>query len=483
MKNWLHHCPAFMRRLWCQLAISYTLLTFCAMTLLIATLYGIDDYNDFLKSVTPEKVERLVASEQLTLAEAIRDVDNSGWLDKALDRIREKLTSMEHGSDTSIYRVTSSSRPEVYIQIFNRDSGLIVSGPAAFPENVATRFNDRKEPDAVPGSAAWQEEDGSIWVDMPIADDRDGIVGYLHILYIAKFDLLVQLQSIFAFLRYVWLSVFVCSVPIGIACGLLAARYVTRQLQKMNEVTESWRQGNFDARIALPDDDVLIRHSQHLNDMARDLEMYLGLKQGIAVSDERNRVARELHDTVKQKLFALGLQLATAKTKPAVMEAAREHILEAEAITREAQQDLMEIITQLRPTGTSDASIYERIGMIANDFKRRFGVDIELRFSNSFQRNVYVEHHVLRIVQESLANAVRHGKATRIMIISKVDHDTAELTISDNGSGFDVDKKVEGFGIISMRDRVRDLPHGTFEMKSTPDVGTQITLSWRNDHD
>lgn len=58
-------------------------------------------------------------------------------------------------------------------------------------------------------------------------------------------------------------------------------------------------------------------------------------------------MARELHDTVKQKLFALGLQLATAKAKPAVMEAAREHILEAETITREAQHDLMEIITQL----------------------------------------------------------------------------------------------------------------------------------------
>jgi NarL family two-component system sensor histidine kinase LiaS len=207
--------------------------------------------------------------------------------------------------------------------------------------------------------------------------------------------------------------------------------------------------------------------------------MYLSLKQNLAVSDERNRVGRELHDTVKQKLFALGLQLATAKAKPAVMEAAHEHILEAETITREAQHDLMEIITQLRPAGTSDTSLFERIGMIADDFRRRFGVSIELSHSDCAQANGHAEHHVLRIVQESLMNAVRHGEASKIVIAGKIEHDTTTLTIADNGSGFDTDEKTGGFGITSMRDRVRYLPHGTFEIKSSAGVGTEITLSWK----
>lgn len=248
----------------------------------------------------------------------------------------------------------------------------------------------------------------------------------------------------------------------------------------MNEVTENWRQGNFEARIALPSDDVLIRHSQYLNDMAQDLEMYLSLKQNLAVSDERNRVARELHDTVKQKLFALGLQLATAKSKPAVMESAQEHILEAEAITREAQHDLMEIITQLRPAETSNISFYERIGMIAGDFQRRFDVNIELNHSEPILLNTHAERHLLRIVQESLLNAVRHGKATQIVIASSADQGVVKLTITDNGNGFDPDKKTDGFGLISMRDRVRDLPHGVFEIKSALGLGTQITLLWKN---
>ena len=161
------------------------------------------------------------------------------------------------------------------------------------------------------------------------------------------------------------------------------------------------------------------------------------------------------------------------------MEAAHEHILEAETITREAQHDLMEIITQLRPAGTSDTSLHERIAMIADDFRRRFGVSIELSHSDSVQFNAHTEHHVLRIVQESLMNAVRHGKASKIVIDGKIDHNIATLTIADNGRGFDTGKKTGGFGITSMRDRVRDLLHGSFEIKSTTGIGTRITLSWK----
>jgi NarL family two-component system sensor histidine kinase LiaS len=215
--------------------------------------------------------------------------------------------------------------------------------------------------------------------------------------------------------------------------------------------------------------------------MAQDLELFLSLKQNIALSDERNRVARELHDTVKQKLFALGLQLATAKSKPAAMDAASEHILEAETINREAQHDLMEIITQLRPAGTSDTSLYERIGMIADDFKRRFDVSIELNCSDPVQCNAHTEHNVLRVVQEALMNAVRHGKASKIVIASSIGHDAATLTITDNGGGFDAARKTQGFGITSMRDRTRDLPDGIFEISSAAQEGTCITLSWKNE--
>ncbi len=481
MKNWLNRCPGFMNRLWFQLAVSYSLLAFCAMTLLVVMLYGLDDYRDFRKAITLENIEQRIASETLIVSQAINDAQNSKWQKKAQDTIRDKLVNMEQGSGTALYRITSSSRPATYIQITDRSGRVLVSDPASLPEAVAALFHAHQQSASTKIQATHVGDDGRIWVDMPVLGDRGDIIGRLHVFFIAEFDFWIELQSILDFLLHTWISVLLLSVPIGIACGFVASAYVTRQLQKMNEVTESWRQGRFEARIALPGDDVLLRHSRHLNDMAQDLALYLDLRQKIAVSDERTRLARELHDTVKQKLFALGLQLAATKAKPAAMEAAEEHIVEAEAITREAQRDLMEIITQLRPAGTSDTSLYERIQMIADDFRRRFNVTIVFNHAGSSQSSAQIEHHLLRIVQESLMNAVRHGQASEVFISANTDLDTCTLTISDNGSGFDTAHASEGFGITSMLERTQDLPHGQFAIRSSLGAGTEVELSWRNE--
>lgn len=468
-----------MKRLWCQLALSFTLLTFCAMTLLFIIMYGIDDYKDFKTAVTIDNVEKRVASEKLTILQAIRNRDNPEWWIKARDNIRDKLINIEYGSGTSIYRITNSSIPEVYITVSDTSGKILLSDPEELPPQIAAQFSAlQKDADAM-DEVVWAAKDGAMWVDMPIAEGDGAAEGRLRILYIARFDIAVQLKSICIFFLDVWRSVFIVSIPIGIACGSIASQYVMRQLHKMNAVTERWRQGNFDARIALPSDDILTLHSQRLNDMAQDLEMFLTLKQHLAVSEERSRVAQELHDTVKQKLFALGLQLATIKTKPAAMEVAGEHVLEAENITREAQHDLMEIITQQRLAGAGDVSLYERIHMLVGDFGRRFGVAVEFSHADPARFPADVEHHVLRIVQESLMNAVRHGKATKIVVTSAIKRDRATVTVVDNGGGFDTSRKTRGFGITSMRERARALPQATLEIDSFENAGTQVTLSWK----
>jgi NarL family two-component system sensor histidine kinase LiaS len=78
-------------------------------------------------------------------------------------------------------------------------------------------------------------------------------------------------------------------------------------------------------------------------------------------------------------------------------------------------------------------------------------------------------------------NAVRHGKATHIVIEGKTDQNLTTLIVTDNGSGFDTGRKTKGFGFVSMRERIRDLPDGTLEIKSIIDAGTQIKLSWKNE--
>lgn len=482
MKNLFNYYLTFMNRLWCQLAISYALLSFFAIILLALMLNSINNYTNFHTAITLENVERIIDSEELIVTQAILDTNSVEWLNKARNNIREKLINLEQGSGSSIYRITSSSSPEVYIEITDKNGYPLLSDFDDFSKKISPYLSKIKSQPEVKSSVQWLAKNGAILANKElIKHDHEERIGHLRIVYIAEFDPWIQFKSLMLFLLHIWGKVLLLSVPIGIVCGLIASRYVTKQLQKMNEITESWRQGDFQKKISLPNDDVLMRHSEHLNNMARDLEMYLNLKQNLAISDERNRLARELHDTVKQKLFALDLQLATIKTKSAAMEFAGEHILEAEAITREAQHDLMEIITQLHPTEGNNTSFFERIVMIAEDFKRRFGISIELKYAELLQCNAYTEHHILRIVQESLINAVRHGKASKIVIASERNDDTITLTITDNGVGFMTKQKTGGLGLISMHERVQELPDGTLDIQSTVGVGSQITLSWRNE--
>ena len=273
MKTWFKHPPAFMRRLWFQLAVSYSVLAFCAMIVLVVMLYGIYDYNDFRSAITLEKVEKKLEGEQIVLLHAITSPDNSEWVENARDNIRDALINLEEESEgLATYRITNSSKPEVYIQIYDKNGNIIISDPVNLPSEIASKFSKEIATFGTKNQTASLEEDGIFWVNMPIKNEYDAIVGYLRVLFIAKFSILVQLTSIFYFSLYLVDDLIILSIPIGTACGLVASRYVTKQLQIMNEVTESWRQGNFEPRIALPSDDVLIRHSQHLNDMAQELE-------------------------------------------------------------------------------------------------------------------------------------------------------------------------------------------------------------------
>lgn len=106
-----------------------------------------------------------MASEKLIITQAIRDAGNTEWLNKARDNIRQKLINIEHGSGATIYRITNSSRPEVYIQITDGNDRLLMSDPVNLPEKAATRFAAQK--DSLPQKAVscgWLKMGRSGWI-------------------------------------------------------------------------------------------------------------------------------------------------------------------------------------------------------------------------------------------------------------------------------------------------------------------------------
>ncbi|MEM6554609.1 MAG: histidine kinase [Pseudomonadota bacterium] len=272
------------------------------------------------------------------------------------------------------------------------------------------------------------------------------------------------------------------SAFMGLLCGIVSARYVTRRLDLMNSTTARWRRGQFDQMIEIGSGDELGAHARHLNAMASELESHLNLKQALAVSDERTRIARDLHDTVKQNLFALGLQLAAIRNKhksiselPADFE---NNLVEAESIAREAQHDLVEIIDQLRPSEDAPKTLGAFLMSSAESLEKRLATKVSVTIDDDMNVPPLMEIDLLRIIRELTTNAVRHGHADLVDLVLSSRSGIAQLSVIDNGQGFDPAKQSDGLGLKSVEHRISTFPNGELRIDAEPNMGTRITVSW-----
>ncbi|MDP9346178.1 MAG: GAF domain-containing sensor histidine kinase, partial [Actinomycetota bacterium] len=197
-----------------------------------------------------------------------------------------------------------------------------------------------------------------------------------------------------------------------------------------------------------------------------------------AAEDERARWARELHDETLQGLAALRLGLASARrtNDSAAVDAA---IAGAVEQLESEITSLRALITELRPAALDDLGIGPAIEALAARAARG-GLDVDLDVDLALDAGGEPDRHVpeletavYRIVQEGLTNARKHGGATRA-VVEIVERDgSVELTVRDDGAGFDPTGHTTGFGLIGMHERV-ELLGGTLEIDSVPGQGTAV---------
>jgi signal transduction histidine kinase len=196
--------------------------------------------------------------------------------------------------------------------------------------------------------------------------------------------------------------------------------------------------------------------------------------QDLAVAEERNRLARDLHDSVKQQIFATIMQLGTARM---LLErdtnAARDHLLEAEQLAKQSGAELSLLIHQLRPVALADKGLVEAIQAYVADWSRQSSIGAEVRAHGNDTLGPAAEHALLRVTQEALANVARHSHATAVTIDLDLTADSVILKIADNGRGFDASATPKGVGLDSMRERLEALG-GRLLVESVPGAGTTI---------
>lgn len=199
------------------------------------------------------------------------------------------------------------------------------------------------------------------------------------------------------------------------------------------------------------------------------------------VLNERDRIARELHDGIIQRLYAVGLNLEAIsaqlpKDDPAESRSRIEYVLES---LDESVRDIRQYITNLRSPIEDERSLEQSLDLIASEFREAFGVAVTLEDGESETRlRPEALNHLRQIVRESLTNAVRHGGAKRMKVRVAAQTERVTVTVTDNGGGFDPERvpEHEGNGLRNMERRVQ-LMDGAFAIASERGRGTTVTVT------
>jgi nitrate/nitrite-specific signal transduction histidine kinase len=203
----------------------------------------------------------------------------------------------------------------------------------------------------------------------------------------------------------------------------------------------------------------------------------------IAVMEERNRMAREIHDTLAQGFSGIILQLEAAEQAlGADVSEAERHLNQARSLARKSLAEARRSVWNLRPQALEQLPLFEAIKQEVDKLTRETGVNALFNVFGD-RRNLppEVESGLLRICQESLTNVRKHAKATEVAVSLNFSELAIEMSIGDNGVGFrprassGAKKKRGAFGLISMRERARGLG-GTFEVQSKRGKGTLVRV-------
>ena len=193
-----------------------------------------------------------------------------------------------------------------------------------------------------------------------------------------------------------------------------------------------------------------------------------------AMEEERARVARDLHDEVNQSLTGVLLHLEAAREK-APPELDRE-LAETKGMANSAMTELLTLARALRPTALDDLGLKAALAALVEEIRRTTEIDASFESEGDFSE-VGEETQLVayRVAQEALSNVQQHSGAEHVRVRLLRTHTGLEMTVSDDGHGFEFDAEESGLGVPGMRERAL-LVGGELEIESRPPVGTRIRL-------
>lgn len=194
------------------------------------------------------------------------------------------------------------------------------------------------------------------------------------------------------------------------------------------------------------------------------------------VVQERNRLARELHDSVSQQLFAASMMMsAINESNLPGNSTMKQQLSMVEKMIHQSQLEMRALLLHLRPIALKGRSLQEGVEEFLDELIQKVPMEVK-RKVESFKVDKGIEDHLFRILQESVSNTLRHAKATSLHVLLIERDDSIILRVVDDGIGFDIEEvRTSSFGLQNMKERSYEVG-GTFKAISLPNKGTRIEV-------
>lgn len=279
---------------------------------------------------------------------------------------------------------------------------------------------------------------------------------------------------------------------LGLGFGFYQSFRVKRRLEHLRETLLLWEKGNL--TLTMPDlgEDELGRLGEQLARISGKWENQVTTLQRLsshnaqlaeqarvtAIVEERQRLARELHDAVSQQLFAISMTAtAVGRTLEKDFDKAQRQIALIEEMAAVAQSEMRALLLHLRPVYLDGKGLEQGLRELIKELKVKVPIEIVFEMDPDVHLLKGVENHLFRIVQESISNTLRHAKAERMEIRVHRRGDTVRMTLRDDGIGFELDDtKQASYGLSNMQERIDEIG-GSIQFITAPGKGTRIEIT------
>ncbi|WP_102027974.1 sensor histidine kinase [Salirhabdus sp. Marseille-P4669] len=300
----------------------------------------------------------------------------------------------------------------------------------------------------------------------------------------------LTLESIFLSLGLI----IVIMTPVGIYVSLHYTSQVKERLDSISILISYLAKGKYTARLHDKEYGDEISHiGKDLNELAEKMQNQVKSLQRmadekhdfakeahkVATIEERQRLARDLHDAVSQQLFGLTMMSqATVRLLEKNPDKAKEQMIEISKMALQAQTEMRALLLHLRPVHLSGESLQSGVRKLVEELKTRCNIQFELNIEEFSGISNATEEHLFRMIQEILSNILRHSNATEVLLELKKKEEEIYLYVRDNGVGFDVTINIDNkasYGLTSLKERAEELG-GTAVIRSKKGEGTYIVI-------